>query len=356
MNHAILAPSSASTRLQCPGSRKMQEMYPSQVTESTLQGQLAHEVLESTLRGTSLPEGATDEMLDGAEMFLETVNAHGCNLSNSHIEEQIDCTVINKDCWGTPDFWHWDEDLKILEVMDYKFGHSYVSEVENWQLIEYAIGIITSHNIAHFGDATCLITIVQPRCYGNVPVRTWGVSFDELLDTYLPLAIQFEAEAMNPNAKCKTGAECKHCPARHACQTLQHAGYAVIHLASEMSPYQLDPKAISNEYRLLLDSIELLKARASGLEDDITVRIRQGGSIPNFHLEQGYGRQKWITPISEVIALGEMMGVDVSKPDVITPKQAIKAGLPAEIVDSYSETPKGSFKLVSDKSLKGVFK
>jgi len=42
-----------------------------------------------------------------------------------------------------------------------------------------------------------------------------------------------------------------------------------------------------------------------------------------------------------------MMGVALAKPGAITPKQAIKAGLPKEIVASYSETPSGEIKLVA---------
>jgi hypothetical protein len=60
------------------------------------------------------------------------------------------------------------------------------------------------------------------------------------------------------------------------------------------------------------------------------------------------GRTVWTAPASEVIALGNMLGVDVSKPDVITPKQSIKAGLPAEVVAAYSHAPRGAAELAED--------
>jgi hypothetical protein len=46
--------------------------------------------------------------------------------------------------------------------------------------------------------------------------------------------------------------------------------------------------------------------------------------------------------------MATMMGVDISKPGALTPKQSIKAGLPAATVAMYSETPVGELKLVRD--------
>ena len=80
----------------------------------------------------------------------------------------------------------------------------------------------------------------------------------------------------------------------------------------------------------------------------LLARIKQGAAIPGWMAQQGQGREKWAMPLPEVIALGQMMGVDISKPGAVTPKQAIKAGLPAELVKQYSETPFGEIKLVPD--------
>jgi hypothetical protein len=43
-----------------------------------------------------------------------------------------------------------------------------------------------------------------------------------------------------------------------------------------------------------------------------------------------------------------MMGIDISKPGAVTPKQAVKAGIPEAVVKTYSIEPQGEIKLVRD--------
>ena len=98
MSHAILAPSSAARRKQCPGSRRMAELFPTEPTPQSIEGDFAHAILAAFLRGEVPPAGATDEMLDGAELFLDHVNSKNL-LSVSHaVEEWVDCSIINFTC------------------------------------------------------------------------------------------------------------------------------------------------------------------------------------------------------------------------------------------------------------------
>jgi len=46
------------------------------------------------------------------------------------------------------------------------------------------------------------------------------------------------------------------------------------------------------------------------------------------------------------IALGQMFGLKLDKPGVITPKQAIKMGVPAGVVGQMSDEPLGEWRLV----------
>jgi hypothetical protein len=63
---------------------------------------------------------------------------------------------------------------------------------------------------------------------------------------------------------------------------------------------------------------------------------------------QSVGRQRWTRPDAEIIALGQMMGVELSKPKLITPKQAEDKGLDSTLVKAYSEYPLGEVKLKPD--------
>ena len=99
---------------------------------------------------------------------------------------------------------------------------------------------------------------------------------------------------------------------------------------------------------MLERSLERLQARVEGMREAVATYIRQGHSVPFHRAEQGYGRQQWTMPVDQVLAMGSLMGVDLSKPGVKTPKQALKSGVDEAVIKAYSITPLGSIKLVPD--------
>lgn len=357
MKHALLAPSAAAKRIQCPGSRSLEALYPQAEDDpKAIEGTFAHTVNVAMVSGLRIPPGATEEMLDGAELWQDTVMAI---VGNHHVEQYVNCSIINKDCSGTPDMWIWCPTNKTLHVLDYKFGHKHVEAYENWQLICYAVGIIDSHpEIVPFGtnwsDSPIRVnmTIVQPRAYhSDSQVRTWSVPLGQL--TWYLSRLQANAlESMLPNAETRTGPECANCSARRSCKTLQKSVYSVIDMVGDNVPFDLAPEQLGKELLKLQNAIEILRARESGLYDEVLGRIKSGSTVPGWMTQRGVGREKWKVPIQEIMDLGEMMGVTVSKPMTITPKQAIKAGLSADLVRQYSEVPMGEIKLVPFKQVK----
>jgi hypothetical protein len=129
---------------------------------------------------------------------------------------------------------------------------------------------------------------------------------------------------------------------------LQRSTLAALDEAGRPTPMALPPPALGLELRLINRAIERLKARESGLKEEALNKIRTGTSVPGFMTEAGKGRETWKVPLAEVKALGELMGVAVTKESPLTPKQAIKAGLTKELVESFSFTPTGELKLVED--------
>lgn len=89
-----------------------------------------------------------------------------------------------------------------------------------------------------------------------------------------------------------------------------------------------------------------LSARVDGLRESVAAYGKQGIPTPYHALEQTYGRQAWTVPVDQVIAMGQLMGKDLSKPGALTPKQAIKAGVDGAVINAYSHTPPGPVKLV----------
>lgn len=359
--HSILPPSGAGAWKLCGLWVAMNQAYPQADTPETLEGNAAHWVFAEMLAGRSVSEGMqapngvfiTDEMIEGAELVVDTVRARIPAGTVLHVEEPVAIPRIHAQCWGTPDIWAFYG--ATLEVIDYKFGHRFVDEYENDQGVAYTAGII-DYLADVLGKGAGLLdqaikvnfTVVQPRCfYKGAPVRTWSVMASDLRAHINQLA-NAAGVALAPNPPAVTNPECMDCPGRHACPALQQAAYRDAEFAVKSSPVELPPAAASLELRMLERSLGRLQARVDGMREAVATYIRQGHSVPFHRAEQGYGRQQWTMPTEQVLAMGQLMGVDLSKPGVKTPKQAIKSGVDEAVIKAYSVTPLGSLKLVPD--------
>ena len=361
--HSILPPSGAAAWRRCALWVAMNQAYPQDDTPETKEGHAAHWVFAEKLAGREVSEGATapngvvvtDEMLEGADLVVDTVRARIPAGVPLYVEQPVAIARIHPQCWGTPDIWAFVAQAGVLEVIDYKFGHRFVDEYENDQGVAYTAGIL-DHLAETLGKAPGLLdqaikvnfTVVQPRCfYKGAPVRTWSVMASDLRAHINQLA-NAAGVALAPNPPAVTNPECTDCPGRHACPALQQAAYRDAEFAVKSSPVELPPAAASLELRMLERSLERLQARVDGMREAVATYIRQGHSVPFHRAQQGYGRQQWTMPPEQVIAMGQLMGVDLSKPGVKTPTQAKKAGVDEAVIKAYSTTPLGQIKLVPD--------
>jgi hypothetical protein len=202
-------------------------------------------------------------------------------------------------------------------------------------------------------QVTVVLHIVQPRPFHeHGVVREWRQKA-WFLRGYINTLALAAGKAMLQGADCLSGEHCKYCSARHACPALQKAAMVAIDYCEQARALQLAPDALARELRVLQRAEELIKARRTGIEQQAIGIIQQGGGVPGFALENGKGRRAWNRPVEEVLALGGMLGIGLEQPPAaVTPAQAIKKGLPADVVDAYSEVPSTGYKLVaSDRSL-----
>ncbi len=361
--HSILPPSSAAAWRRCAMWVTMNQAYPKPDTPESMEGTAAHWVFAEMLAGRIVCEGliapngvvVTEEMVEGGELVVDTALARIPAGVTLHVEERVAIARIHPRCFGTPDIWAYVETAGVLEVIDYKFGHRFVDEYENDQGISYTAGIID-----HLADLmqkgaglidqaiTVNFTVVQPRCFHKgAPVRTWSVLASDLRGHINQLAGAAEL-ALMPNPRAVTNSECRDCPGRHACPALQQAAYSDAEFATRSSPVELAPAAASLELRMMEHALSRLQSRVEGMREAVTMYIRQGHRVPWHRAEQGYGRTVWTVPAEQVIAIGSLMGVDLSKPGTKTPTQAKKAGVDEAVIKAYSVTPSGSVKLVPD--------
>lgn len=359
--HAILAPSSAARWVACPGSVAMSMLYPEPETPESREGTAAHWVAYELFNedtpeiGEIAPNGevVTEEMVEGAILYCDAIRPalSLCPVgTRAHIEERVDISYINAHNWGTPDLWFFNETSAELWIYDYKFGHGYVDAFENWQLIDYAAGILAELDVCGLYDQAIRvhITVVQPRSYHkDGPVRTWSIVASELRP-YFNIITNQAAVALSNNPPCIPNDECEFCPGRHACNALQIEAYKAIKHSGRSVPVELSNDALALEAFILNRAKKRLDARLTGLEQQIESRIRGGQIVSGYAVEPSYGRETWAVPTAEVLALGNLFSVPVAKNDVITPNQAIKAGLDKSIVAQYTKRPSNGLKLIVD--------
>ena len=189
-------------------------------------------------------------------------------------------------------------------------------------------------------------TIVQPRDYSSREgqVRSWTVTTPDL-EPYFDTLRRAEYAATSPDPKCTPSPECHYCNARAHCPALQNAALTAMDVSLSAIPLELTAEPLGYELTLLQRAAQFLKARISGLEVEAFARLGKGENVPGFKIGYSKPREKWAKSTKETLDTLAPFGIDISETVLVTPKQAIDAGLPAEVVRSLSTTPSGEKKL-----------
>lgn len=362
--HSFLPPSGAAAWRVCAMWPTMNQLYGQGGTQESREGTAAHWAFAELLEGRPICDGLvapndvvlTEEMIEGAELVREVVEARIPKrgmMHRLHIESRVSIPEVHELCFGTPDIWGFDQETMTLEVIDYKYGHKFVDEYDNYQGVAYVCGIIDVL-AQHFGVAVSLLdqglrvnfTVIQPRCFyrGNA-VRTWSFMASDIRAHVNQLKAA-ALEALEVSPKSTTNEECCHCPGRHACQALQKAAYRDAEISTQTLPDELTPDAASLELKFLQRALDRLQSRCDGLTETVTAFARSGKVTPWHSVEQGYGRQVWTVSPEQVAALGDLYSVQLRKTAVVTPKQAAKIGIDESVISAYSVTPTGKIKLI----------
>jgi hypothetical protein len=317
-------------------------LHPEDETDAAREGTEAHALAEKYVkllqRQEPLPEGE-GEMHEGAVLYAETMFASMTELNcfgGQHVgtEKRVRIKRVHPECFGTVDGHVYDPITRRLHVWDYKFGHSEVNPFENWQLIAYASGLLDLWGIDGSRDhgVTVQLGVVQPRAYvRGGPVRTWTIKASELRG-YVNLLANAAQEALSAHVRCVTGGQCKHCPGRWDCEAANAAGIALYEAVREPVPLNASVEELGLRLDLIKRAYEQIGYLKTGLEAQVESLIRKGTAVPGWSMTPKTGKEQWRVAAEEVLDIGESMGVDLSKPGVITPNQARKAGLDEEVV------------------------
>lgn len=359
----VLRPSGSDRWGPCGAAYEAEEAFPELSTsDKAREGDAAHHYVANSLRGQVMPVGSSApngwpidaEMIEAAQVYLDycrELMAQASPTALIRVETAVTMhRLIHPLNQGTPDFFLADAGRKLIVVPDFKYGHRPVPAYRRLQLVDYAAGVcealeLTAEDVR---DWEVRLVIVQPRNYRatNGPVDEWVITGAHLFEWIEWLSARAH-NATSPNPLAETGPHCHDCSARIHCSAFQALGGGAMELAREGFTADLPNDALAVQLRLVRRALKALEAMETGLEELAVSRVKQGARIPGWGMKTEKGSQQWNDP-AEALRLGQALGFDFRKPPmvstVVTPSQALKLGVPAEVVDVYA-TRKTSVKL-----------
>jgi len=377
--HAKLSPSKASVWAVeggCPG--YIHHTQPTPPGQAAEWGTKVHDLAARMAAGAGRPEqlwsGEPDhEAFDIAAGWAEDsrqlrIDRAGHALTHA-LESRVPIRMVHPECFGTVDEYLIDWTAKEVWIRDLKTGRGPVSAIENAQLLCYAIGVAEEHqlwerNIRQMMQLTAEPTaapvpdeqpwtfhlvIDQPRVYQSQWDRVWTIPES----TAIEAAAVFNTNAsiaMDPNAPVRSGKQCKYCELKLKCPAFRKAADQALEFVDRFDSTELTPDELSVALRVMTRGLELITGMHTALSEQVEAKIRGGMILPGWTLKPGRSNEKWIVDPYTVAATGDLYGIDVRKPDVLTPNQARAAGLPDEIVAGLSERPPAPMKLAPEKS------
>lgn len=222
---------------------------------------------------------------------------------------------------------------KKLIIWDYKSGRRPVEARENWQMICYAMALLKDHD----GPLPEVeLRVVQPNAWHpDGPVRSWVMPNP---DVYFEVIRATADEARRAPKYTATPSNCTYCNAVTTCPaardvTLGGADMAMVHPSGP-----LPPEAIRSELVTLRNTKKLITERLDALEAEAEARLQGGEHIPGCGMVHGkQSARYWTADKDKLRTIVAELGVKPTKETLLTPKQIIDAGVPAEVVDKLAK-------------------
>lgn len=291
--HSRIGASSMHRWAECPGSVKLSETVPKHTSAFAEEGTEAHELAEKFLhsfkRSTVFAYAHyDDEMVENVKVYVDYVIEKFSVEKGSKliVEHKFDLSSLHPGLFGTADAVIYHPKLKLLRVIDLKYGAGVPVEVKNNpQLLYYGLGAMIS---TEYPVDTIELTIVQPRLnHVDGPIRSQKLTTLELMDFSADL-IEFAKKTEDPNAPLRDGRHCKFCPAKAVCPQLSKTA---LEKAKEefrdLLPYS--PEKLAET----LDALDRVEAWAKGVRAFAYAEAEHGRCPPGYKLVKKRATRKW---------------------------------------------------------------
>lgn len=352
--------------MACNGSRLLPASTPVGDSDTTIrdEGNAAHHMALSVFRNEFTIEELIDrkapngvymspEMADHVGEYLDAI----VHIDRGAIDIQMEIpTTFEGNGWrvnGRADGIAYNSGDNALFVDDLKYGYGIVEPERNWTLIAHAIGHCLNRKIT---PERIVFTIHQPRPYHpDGKRREWVITYPTLTEFYQQIVATLSA----PSDLLNTGAQCRKCHALATCPAAREASMNAVDIIEAMAFNDEMPNdALSFELDTLSRAEKMLEQRHKALQELAKHRLKSGQIIENYGLENQLSNRNWKGGIDAMLLLA-LTGKDLSKPKLITPAQAIKAGVSEDVIAPLTERITTGVKLArvdANKKAQRIFK
>lgn len=231
-----------------------------------------------------------------------------------------------------------------LFISDLKYGWGLVEVKSNWQLLAYAIGEVLRRG-EHF--ETIVLTIEQPRPHHeDGPVRTWEITYDELLGFKEQIEARMDKIASG-FSELVTSTHCKYCPASGAaCTAFNRAVFSCVDVVLDQAMQDdITDQELADQLDLMARVSDVLKIKTESIKALAVDRIGKNKLIPGYACEQTWGDRKWKSDVTpEIIEM--MTGISIVERVMLSPAKSEKLGIPKDLVKMCVERASAGSKLV----------
>lgn len=340
----------------------MNRLYPKPDTDDSRLGNAAHWALhEQAIQDRAVKAGDVDpaghpitaEILANIAPVVRDFRKRRAMSTLVLAEQFLPCPSISQHNGGSPDGAFINEPDRLIDIGDFKYGFEPVQAFENWQLLNYGCAVMDHLDLSGLDEDHWKITfrVHQPRDFtpGGRSLKEWTIRASDIRPYRNKLANAAGAATRDDGEiGYATGDHCVHCPGAAVCPALQRSGLLIQSKMETGAPHELTPDQMRQEYQMLKSAAVLLDSRLKALESEIKERYTAGERGFGFVLDSvGTTARKWRAGTDEIVKLGAKHNVKVYKPaELITPTQAIDAGIPENEVNRISERGRAAPKLI----------
>ena len=334
--------------IPCNGSRLMAETIPAvdAADASKDEGNAVHWLVAQMDRdgnvegeiyiGQRSPEGVfiTAEMVEYLDEYIDFACGADIEIDTSHAGNGWNVR-------GRADAIKYVAAGGHLTIAELKYGWRIVEPEMTWTLISHAAGFIANNpdKPVHTID----MTIFQPRPHHPAgSVRSWRIGIGDFAELYNKMA----ATLQSPDNMLHTGEiQCHYCPALATCPAARKAQFNAIEASEKAFSDQIDNDNLSFQLDHLKRASAVLKDLEKAYSELALYRVKKGEIVPNYGTETELTNRNWKSDLTPEF-VEALTGKDLTKKQLITPKQAENAGVSKEVVAALTERHNKGVKLV----------